>query len=144
VKKTTIAIILIVCLLAATAAWAINEYILQKPFRQDATAVNPSMLVYLGGDLLADNELLSWDEIIVGVEYYMDNLTVRNTGDCNIMVFLIQENFPSGWIQTWENTTASVNGTTLQPNTQVSGNLTLTANSVGTESWNSYVVAEQT
>ena len=40
-KKTTGVIILIVCLLAATAAWAINEYYIQTTGRYEGLIFNP-------------------------------------------------------------------------------------------------------
>jgi len=142
VKKTTLALILIACLLAAGVAWAVNEYVLQHQIDQSATVA--SMEVYID-DVLNLNSL-DWSPVVAGESYYV-NLTVKNTGTTEYNVTLILENFPVGWTQTWENITDSVNGTILQPGQQVCGNLTLTVPSgvtEGTYSWISYVEAQQT
>jgi hypothetical protein len=112
-----------------------NLLIPQKITVPDTT----SLEAYLNGETWANNTEISWANT-TGTQ--TKNLTVWNNGNVNITVTLIIEDLPSGFTETWD-----ANGTLLEPDYWIDGNLTLTVptnTTVGTYNWNSYVRGEQT
>jgi uncharacterized membrane protein len=136
------ALLILGLLIGITATQIIREY----AYPQKATVVSIQLEVYLDEELSANGTEIDWGEVQAGDIWY-SNLTVKNVGNVECTVYLMVEGLPAGWHETWENTTASVNGTVLASTQRVAGNLTLTVSptaSDGVYTWDSYIKAVPT
>jgi len=135
-KLLAIFLIVVICFaVGAGIALIYKEYTMH----QTATAVENTVSLkwYLDGTEFTNDSTLDWGTLNV-TETYFYNLTVVNEGTVNTNVYLLIQNLPVGWTETW-----TANNTVLAPNSWVAGDLDLYCGSAGTFNWNTKIVGEQ-
>lgn len=138
--KLKLALLLLGALIVGVVIGAtVNKYVLHIP--QEATVSNATLVTYVDGKQWTNGTLLNWTTVDPGATYYC-NLTVQNTGNVNVTVYLIVDGLPLGWTETWTG-----NATLLMPNESVSGDLDLTVPVDAVKgakcNWDSYIKGEQ-
>lgn len=137
-KIKWIALLLIVFLIGAIAAYALQQFGIHVP--STGTVVEP-IAIYIDDMKWVNGTNLDWDDVVRGSTYYV-NLTVVNTGDTTLTVSLNATYLPTGITSAW-----TPNATSLLPGEMAVGDWTLTVASdapLGPWSHNFWVRGEQT
>lgn len=133
--------VLILCLIAVlvSSVSAISVYVLHHPSEAEVPETY-GLTEYLDDQLMSNGSKWSWGNVTPGVTY-TKNLTVVNSGNSQVTVYLRVSGLPDGWSLTWTG-----NNTVLQPQKAAVGNLDLSVpgNATGQKyQWDSWVEGEE-
>jgi len=97
------------------------------------TISQASLTLYLNNKLYTNNTAINWTELNggsldPGYTYTVENMTVVNTGNTPLTVYIVTEGLPADWTLSWQ-----ANDTLLNPSEQVSGWLNLTIPDTATD-----------
>lgn len=118
--KTKITVLLL-CILIGVAAAAAGVTLIQYWYPNTGIINKPSLKLYIDTIYYPNETAIDWGSCDVNSTYYFENMTVINTGNTNLTVYIIPAGLPSTWTLTWTG-----NDTFLMPTQKVEGELSLT------------------
>ena len=135
IKKSLIAFALLALFIGMVAAESIIRYM----YPNIGQIAQSKLQLYIDNQPYTNNTAIDWGACLPGYTYSFENMTVVNTGDINLTVYIVTYGLPSDWSLQWQ-----ANNTFIQPNEMASGWLNLTIPETATEwpTWGFYLHGE--
>lgn len=127
-------LVLLACVGLGLAGAAVAYVAIQYWFTNTGTIASPSLTIYIN-DILNETTI-DWGLCEANSTYYFENMTVVNTGNTNLTVYIVVVDLPLDWILDWGG-----NETLLIPGAKVEGELALTipASATSWPTWGFYL-----
>jgi len=130
-------IIVATLIVGATAGSIVDQY---RNTNNTLVIVAGDITLWLDGVELSKEVVITWGDTMPSYTY-TKTLKVRNDANVNVKITMTTENFLTNWVQTWV-----VNGTTLAPLQEATGDFTLTLpvdTQAGDYFWQTIIIATE-
>lgn len=100
---------------------AATSVVVQHYYPNSGEISQASLELWLENEFILNNTAINWDVCEPGYTYYFENMTVLNTGNTALTVYITPYDLPSDWLIEWEG-----DNTPLAPGGTAQGWLNLT------------------